>query len=78
MCTEFVGPLGRHGCHLQTIELRFASSRVFTVFKKIEKPAHVTGIHHQLCEVYEEHAYHNSQKRNIALSVLLRHCFKSR
>jgi hypothetical protein len=28
--------------------------------------------------VYEEHAYHNSQKRNIALSVLLRHCFKSR
>jgi hypothetical protein len=54
----------------------FASSCVFTMFKKIEKPAtcemwsvihfldarnmKLADIHHQLCEVYGEHAMSDS------------------
>jgi hypothetical protein len=79
MRAEFVGRFGRHGCNLQTIKPRSALSCVFTMFKKIEKPAacemqsvirslnarnmKLSDIHHQLREVYGEHATSDSLVR---------------
>jgi hypothetical protein len=77
MRAEFAGPLGRHGCHLQTIELRLRMVLcVYTMFLKIKKPTacemrsvihflnarnmKLAAIHHQLCEVYGEHAMSDS------------------
>jgi hypothetical protein len=63
MCAEFVYPFVRHGRNLQTVEpaacemqsvIRFLNARNM-------KPA---DIHHQLCEVYGEHAVSDSMVRS--------------
>jgi transposase len=89
MRAEFVGSFGKHGRHLQIIEPRLQSSCVFTMFKKIEKPAACemrsvilflnagnmkpAEIHRQLCEVYGEHAMSDSVVRR-----WVRHCHERR
>jgi hypothetical protein len=63
MREEFVGPFGRHGRNLQTIE-KPAACEMRSVIRFLNlrsmKPA---DIHRQLCEVYGEHAMSDSVVR---------------
>jgi hypothetical protein len=88
MRAEFAGPSGRHECNLQTTEPRLHII-LFKMFKKIRKPATCemrsvirflnarnmkpADIHHQLSEVYGEHAMSDSMVRR-----WVRHCNEGR
>jgi hypothetical protein len=76
---EFVGPFGRHGRNLRTIEPCLRTVLRVYMFKKIEQPSTCemgsvilflnarnkkpADIHCQLCEVYGEHALSDSMVR---------------